>query len=113
MMLPAFFGILDAEYPAAFSAVFGLFSSLMLLVISLAFLPKHGSQIKKGEAVPAQTVLTPVQMNPPQIPAGRQESASEFVSPASAWREPVNVPVNEPGSVTETTTKLLKPDKIQ
>jgi hypothetical protein len=40
MMVPAFFGIADIEEGAAVSAVFGLFSTIMLLIASLAFLKK-------------------------------------------------------------------------
>src|SRR4051794_18056571 len=38
MMMPAFFGIAGADEVAAASAVFGVFTSLMILFVSLAFL---------------------------------------------------------------------------
>lgn len=107
MMLPAFFGILDAEFPAAVSAVFGIFSSLMLFVISIAFLPPHRKQTDPVFSPPAPLEL-------PQKPAAAalgakvQESAAEYASPAGRWREPELARPSEPGSVTETTTKLLK-----
>ncbi len=111
MMLPAFFGILDAEFPAAFSAVFGLFSSLMLLVISIAFLPKksHRAEID----LPPARFRSTLENNPvpKQIESRPSEPATDYVSPASVWREPDKVPLSEPGSVTETTTKLLKKDE--
>ena len=40
MMMPAFFGIAGADEVAAVSAVFGTFSTMMLLVISFAFLKR-------------------------------------------------------------------------
>src|SRR5215212_735776 len=38
MMMPAFFGIANIDEVAAASAVFGVFSTMMLLILSLAFL---------------------------------------------------------------------------
>src|SRR5215211_3863779 len=40
MMLPAFFGMADADEVAGVSAVFGVFTTMMLLVISFAFLKR-------------------------------------------------------------------------
>lgn len=49
-----------------------------------------------GSIAPAQTNALPPQRDIP---------AAEYVSPGSAWREPE---IRNPGSVTDTTTKLLQ-----
>lgn len=109
MMLPAFFGIADVEEGAAVSAVFGLFSTIMLLVISLGFLKKspktytvpmvempHAPQSLYGNA--GQQALPPQHTQP----------AQSYAAPQGSWRAPDTGDLAPtPGSVTDSTTKLL------
>ena len=87
MMMPAFFGIAGADEVAAVSAVFGTFSTMMLLV-SL-----HGN--------------TSVGALPPQ----QSQPVSSYMPPEGSWRAPDTGDLALPGSVTEGTTKLLKKDQ--
>ena len=113
MMMPAFFGIAGIDELAAASAVWGIFSTMMLLILSLAFLKKapkkaeiahfemlhqqsiHGTQ-------PAAAALPPHMTQPAQVYAPPQ---------AGSWRAPDTGEVARPGSVTESTTKLLQKDE--
>jgi hypothetical protein len=114
MMMPAFFGIADFEEGAAVSAVFGVFSTMMLLIGSLAFLkrsPKKSEiahfQILQQTSAGLHTTqpaaaLPPQQMQPAQVYAPPQ---------AGAWRAPDTGDFARGGSVTESTTKLLTKDE--
>ena len=115
MMMPAFFGIANIDEVAAASAVFGVFSTMMLLILSLAFLkrsPKKSelaqfeflqnmSQPLPGHQQPA-AALPPQQMQPAQVYAPPQ---------AGAWRAPDTGDFARPHSVTDNTTKLLQKDE--
>lgn len=111
MMMPAFFAIANEEDAAGVSAVFGLFSSLMFLIISLALLrraPKayelaahqmpHMQQQPHLYANPAAAALPPQQTQP----------ATSYMPPEGSWRAPDTGDLVRPGSVTEGTTKLLQ-----
>lgn len=114
MMLPAFFGIAGIETGAGVSAVFGVFSSVMLLVISLSFL--------KSET-PKPQLLPMMQANDAAahglygnkvraaLPNRESQPVSAFVPPQGAWRSPDTGEVVEPGSVTENTTKFFDTEK--
>src|SRR4030095_8432361 len=88
MMMPAFFGIADAEGAAAVSAVFGVFSTMMLLITSFAFL-------KRG---PKAYELAPHQMPPTAslygntamgaLPPQQSQPASTYAPPEGSWRAP-------------------------
>ena len=111
MMMPAFFGIAGIDELAAASAVWGIFSTMMLLILSLGFLkrapkpveiaqfellrqqPQHGLHTTQPAAA-----LPPQQMQPAQVYAPPQ---------AGSWRAPDTGDFARSGSVTESTTKLL------
>lgn len=114
MMIPAFFGIANVEEISAVSAVFGVFTTMMLLIVSLAFLKRSPKKsdlqlIDLPNAVPqslygSQSVgaLPPQQSQPAQV----------YAPPtAGSWRAPDTGEFARPGSVTETTTKLLQKDE--
>ena len=114
MMMPAFFGIAGADEVAGASAVFGVFTTMMMFIVSLAFLkrapkPSELSQFEILQRMP-QTLhttqpagaLPPQQMQPAQVYAPPQ---------AGAWRAPDTGDFARPGSVTESTTKLLTKDE--
>jgi hypothetical protein len=114
MMMPAFFGIAGADEVAGVSAVFGLFSTMMLLVISFAFLKRAP---KAYELAPHQMtgVNHPASLhgNTPvgALPAQQTQPASTYMPPEGSWRAPDTGDLVRPGSVTEGTTKLLKKDQ--
>jgi hypothetical protein len=115
MMVPAFFGIANEDDAAGVSAVFGLFTSLMLLIFSLGVLKKSPKayqlpaiempQVQQPQGLygaPAHQVLPPQQTQPAQA----------YTAPQGAWRTPDTGELTRtPGSVTETTTKLLNRDE--
>jgi hypothetical protein len=114
MMVPAFFGIANEEDAAGVSAVFGLFSSLMFLIISLGLLrrPPKTYEIAAHQMPVAQA---PVQMygNPHAgaLPPQQTQPAASYMPPEGSWRAPDTGDLVRPGSVTESTTKLLRKDE--
>jgi uncharacterized protein with PQ loop repeat len=114
MMIPAFFGIAGEEEAAGVSAVFGIFSTMMLLILSLAVLKRAP---KSYEMAPHQMPPAPhasglygnqqVGALPPQ----QSQPATTYVAPTGNWRAPDTGDLVRPGSVTESTTKLLKKDE--
>ena len=116
MMLPAFFGIAGEDDAAGVSAVFGLFSSLMLLIFSLGVLKKSPKtyQLPAIEIPQAGQPAQGLYGNPAHqaLPPQRAQPAQVYTAPQGAWRTPdTGELANIPGSVTETTTKLLKRDE--
>lgn len=117
MMLPAFFGIADVEEAAAVSAVFGIFTTMMLFIISLAALkpgPKK-SQLAQFEILQQINQQSLHGTNPAAgaLPPQMSQPAQAYSPPqAGAWRAPDTGDfAGRPGSVTETTTKLLTKDE--
>ena len=114
MMMPAFFGIAGADEVAGASAVFGVFTTMMMFIVSLAFLkrapkPSELSQFEILQRMP-QTLHTtqPAAALPPQ----QMQPAQVYAPPqAGAWRAPDTGDFARPGSVTESTTKLLTKDE--
>jgi hypothetical protein len=112
MMLPAFFGVAGAEDVAGVSAIFGVFSTMMLTIISIALLkpaPKKKDlaafEIAAANAQKSLYGAQAVGALPPQ-----QSQPAQVYSPpqAGAWRAPDTGEFAKPPSVTESTTKLLQ-----
>jgi len=112
MMMPAFFGIAGEDEAAGVAAVFGVFSTMMFLIISLAVLKRSprphelaAHQVQAPAAIygnPTMNALPPQQVQP----------ASTYMPPEGSWRAPDTGDLaRRPGSVTEGTTKLLKKDE--
>ena len=114
MMMPAFFGIAGIDELAAASAVWGIFSTMMLLIVSLAFLKRAP---KKSELVRyelLQNVPAPIHSTQPAgaLPPQMEQPAQVYAPPqAGSWRAPDTGDFARPGSVTESTTKLLTKDE--
>ena len=114
MMMPAFFGIAGADDAAGISAVFGIFSTLMLLIISLSVLKRtpKAYELAAHQMPPAQP---PVGLYGNQqmgaLPPQQSQPATTYVAPVGNWRAPDTGDLVRPGSVTESTTKLLKKDE--
>ena len=107
MMLPAFFGIANADDAAGVSAVFGVFSTMMILIASLAFLPKTSKTMKLPSVDPAALYGAQPQSN--ALPPQRSEPVSSYAPPPGGWRAETADLV--PGSVTESTTRLLQKEE--
>ncbi len=112
MMMPAFFGIAGADEAAGISAVFGVFSTMMLLILSIAFLKR----------APKPFELAASQMHSPAslyghsamgaLPPQQSQPASTYMAPEGSWRAPDTGDLaRRPSSVVEGTTKLLKKDE--
>ena len=115
MMVPAFFGIAGEDDAAGVSAVFGFFSSIMLLIFSLGVL-KKSPKTYQLPAVEIPQVPHPQGLYGPAahqaLPPQQTQPAQAYTAPHGAWRTPdTGELAHKPGSVTETTTKLLKRDE--
>jgi len=114
MMMPAFFGIANEDDAAGATAVFGFFSSVMLLVLSLGVLKKAP---KTYQLPPMDIPQMPQQYglhgNPAQqaLPPQQTQPARAYTAPQGSWRAPDTGEFAVPGSVTDPTTKLLKKDE--
>lgn len=110
MMLPAFIGIAGGEEEAAVSAVFGFFTTIMLMIFSLGFLKKSQKTINIAalEAHQMQaTALHGQPVNQAALPPSQSQPAQSYTAPQGAWRTPDTGEFSVPGSVTDSTTKLL------
>ena len=114
MMVPAFFGLANEDEAAGVSAVFGLFSSLMFMIISLALL-RRGPKPYEMAVHQMPVVPQPMQMyGNPQVgalPPQQTQPAASYMPPEGSWRAPDTGDLVRPGSVTEGTTKLLRKDE--
>lgn len=112
MMLPAFFGIAGADEVAAVSAVFGVFTSLMILIVSLAFLRSSKKTLELPAANIPSAAPTGLYGNPAigALPPQHSQPVSIYAPPEGAWRSN-SADLARPGSVTEDTTRLLKKEE--
>jgi len=114
MMMPAFIGIAGGEEEAAVSAVFGVFTTLMLLILSLGFLKKTQKTISIAalEAHQMQAAaLHGAMPNQHALPPQQTIPAQSYTAPQGGWRTPDTGEFATPGSVTDSTTKLLAKDE--
>ena len=112
----AFWDILEVNDLSELSAVFGLFSSILILLFSLFFLGKPTktsdiSAISQNQQAMPQN-LSGQQKNQNALPSQRMQPAQDYVSPqAGMWKAPDTGDLVSPGSVTENTTKLLSKEE--
>lgn len=101
--------VLDVEELAAASAVIGIFGGLMFLVSSMFFLPKARlhSELTGKHAPGFFGPIGGQKALPPQT----TQPAASYAPPIGGWRAPETDDLTHPGSVTETTTKLLKKEQ--
>lgn len=115
MFMTSVWGILGVEELAGISAVTGVFGGLLLLIGSLVFLPssRSSSRIQHFDFGPQPTVPAGLYSVPASqaLPAPQQPPAGNYAAPHGAWRTPETGELVERGSVTESTTKLLKRDE--
>lgn len=114
----AFLGFLGGDELAGISAIFGVFSSLLILLFSLFFLGKSTNEndlpaiSQSQQSVPHN--LTGQNTNQNALPPQQTQSAQDYVSPkAGGWKAPDTGDLVSPGSVTENTTKLLRKEEDQ
>lgn len=110
MMLPAFIGLAGGDEAAGVPAIFGLFTTIMLLIVSLAFLkkaPKNNARSLESFSGSPGNLYEPVSRS--ALPPQQSVPASSYAVPtAGRWRDTNDL---EPSSVTESTTRLLKEDE--
>jgi hypothetical protein len=109
----AFWGVLGIEELSGVSAIFGVFSSMLILLFTLFFLGKSPQDslnqeiIKNNNTIPQNLSGQQAQQN--ALPSQQTEAAQDFVAPPTAgWQTYDTGDLVQPGSVTEGTTKLLK-----
>jgi len=114
--MASIWGVLGVEELAGLSAVFGVFSSIMIFMVSLFFLGKASPELPNQNFIQNQHAM-PSNLEGHQsaqnaLPPQQGQSAQEYVSPApGAWKAPDTGELASPGSVTESTTKLLQKDE--
>ncbi len=107
----AMWGVLGVEELAGLSAVFGVFSSLLMFMFSLFFLGKAAPKMA-SQGFSQNQISQGQNMNQNALPPQQGQTAQEYVSPATgAWKAPDTGDLAQPGSVTEGTTKLLQKDE--
>lgn len=112
MMVPAFFGIADEGEAAGVSAVFGVFSSLMFMIISLSALKRKPKVYELGSHQTTTPAALYANAGMAALPPQQHQPASTYVPPEGSWRAPDTGDLaKRPGSVTEGTTKLLQKDE--
>jgi hypothetical protein len=106
-------GVADIEELGAACAVIGIFGGLMLMVASMIFLRKPPPEYPFAAGMPAAVI--PAQFYAPvergSLPPTQAQPAATYMPPEGSWRGPDTGELAHPGSVTETTTKLLKKDR--
>lgn len=105
----AFFGVLGLEEISGVSAVFGVFSSLMIFLFSLFFLSKPADNLNFPAIAQTQQNIRGQQANQGSLPSQQTQTAQDYVNSNEAgnWKAPDTGELVSPGSVTEGTTKLL------
>ena len=113
MMLPAFFGIANEDDAAGVSAVFGVFTTMMLLIISLAVLKRSpkANELAPHQVRPATPAVLYGNSSIGALPPQQSQPASVYMPPEGSWRVPDTGDLVRPGSVTDSTTKLLLKDE--
>ena len=83
------------------------------MVASMIFLRKPPAEYPFGAGMPAAVI--PAQFYAPvergSLPPTQSQPAATYMPPEGSWRGPDTGELAHPGSVTETTTKLLKKDR--
>lgn len=110
LIMAPLWGIANIEELAGASAVIGIFGGLIFLIASLMLLKKPTPVIDllpAGQPVsaPASLYARPAQS---ALPPQQSQPVSSYTPPAGGWKTPDTGEFAHPGSVTESTTKLLQ-----
>ena len=111
MFMTSVWGILGVEEFAALSAVTGVFGSMFILIASLVFLPssKIRTRLPMHESISQSAPASLYGVGSQHaLPTPKQQPVEAYGSPQGGWRTPDTGELVERGSVTESTTKLLK-----
>ncbi|MEP6703991.1 MAG: zinc ribbon domain-containing protein, partial [Acidobacteriota bacterium] len=114
MLMTSFFGLAGADPLVGISAVFGVFTTMMLLVISFAFLKRAPKAYELGAFQmpdPGPPASLQGNFSVGALPPQQSQPASTYMPPEGSWRAPDTGDLVRPGSVIEGTTKLLKNDQ--
>ena len=107
-MAIVFDGILNINRVGEFFVASGFFGGILILIASLAYLPSS-----KAKGVDLQFTPTPKNLYghaQGALPPQQSQPVSSYVPASGGWRAPETGEFAHPGSVTDTTTKLLKHD---
>lgn len=110
MMLPSLFGIANEDESAGVSAVFGVFTTMIMLVLTLAFLKKPARPFElpgaQSNAAHPGNLNSGIPMH--ELPPQQTQPAHSYMPPEAGWRAPDTGNLQRPASVVEGTTRLLK-----
>jgi len=114
MFMASVGGILGSDELAGLAAVTGVFGTMLIVIGSLVLLPS--SKDPKFAALPQMPVNNPATLHAPPIhgalPPQQSIPVQTYAPPtAGGWRTPDTGEFAKPGSVTESTTKLLQKDE--
>lgn len=115
LMFPAIFAILGGDEIVGLVAAFGVFSTLILFIASLAFLRSGSAKMKHIDLVnslhaPAHEHLAGANTQT-ALPGESTRPANSYIAPQGKWRASDTGEFAVPDSVTDGTTKLLKNDE--
>ena len=110
LIMTPFWGIVGVDELAGISAIIGIFGGVMWMIGALVFLPSSkaapGIEVGSYASQAAQGLYGPGQQN--ALPPQQSQPVSSYVPAAGGWRAPDTGEFANPGSVTDSTTKLLK-----
>ncbi len=109
-------GVFGIDELAAFFAIFGVFSSMIIFLFSLFFLRSSSASTQSSFVASGkpnvQQNFKGAHSNKSELPPKQTQSAQDYVSPqVGTWKAPDTGELVTPGSVTEGTTRLLKKDR--
>ena len=113
-IMTPFWGIVDVDELSGISAILGIFGGLMLMIASLVFLkkPTPTPNFAYEQMMQAQAAsLYGANVNQVALPPQQTQPATAYTAPHGAWRTPDTGEFAVPGSVTDSTTKLLNKDE--
>lgn len=111
-MMTPFWGIVDVDEMAAFSAITGVFGSLMIFLASLIFLKNPAKELPPGVLENQQTAATNLYgTNQNTLPPSQSIPVDSYMPPTGSWKAPETGELAQPHSVVDNTTKLLNKDR--
>jgi hypothetical protein len=113
-IMAPFWGILEIGEMAGVSAIIGIFGGLMWMIGALVFLPSSriNKEMSAGEIAGSHAAQGLYgRGHQGALPPQQSQPVSSYVPAAGGWRAPDTGEFTAPGSVTDSTTKLLKRDE--
>jgi hypothetical protein len=107
-----FDGVLNINRVGELFSAVGIFGGILILLVSLAYLPRSKKRTDSHAELPSARVPQGLSGNAGQaaLPPQQTYPAATYAPPAG-WRAPDTSEFVNPGSVTDSTTKLLKEDE--